>query len=229
MSTNFKIRKVAPATTNKYYIKTTRGGYNKAMLINSKDGNVIPNCTGLVHGRWLECTGITDPRKDRLYLGNAENYYHYTNDGYKRSKLPKVGAIGCYRHKSGHGGHVIFIESMDSKGKITFSESAYDGFRYQYREMTPPYRYSNDYVLQGFILNPYIKETKPASDLKVGDNVVIIATGNGQANGKGKTAGGIGWTRKVMKILPDAVFPYLVGLNGVATGWYKKAALKKKG
>lgn len=36
--------------------------------------------------------------------------------------------------------------------------------------------------------------------LQVGDKVKIIGTGNGNVNGKGHTAYGIGWTRQVLKI-----------------------------
>lgn len=66
----------------------------------------------------------------------------------------------------------------------------------------------------------------PADELKVGDKVEIIATGNGQANGKGKTAYGIGWTREILGIY-DGAFPYRVGSGRGTTGFYKKEALKK--
>ena len=227
-ATNFKIRKVAPAATNKWYIKTTKGGYNKAMMINRTTGSVLPNCCGLVHGRWLECTGITDPAKDRLYLGNAENYYHYTNDGYKRSQTPKPGAIGCYKNIRTGNGHVIFVESVAADGTITFSESAYDGFTYQYRTMKKPYKYSDRYQLQGFILNPYVKEKTEPQPLKVGDKVVIIGTGRATSAGTGGIAYGIGWTREIIRIVKNAKYPYCVGLNRVATGWYQQKALKRK-
>jgi hypothetical protein len=34
-----------PSNDNKYYIKTTKGGYNKCIQIQS-NGSVLPNCVG---------------------------------------------------------------------------------------------------------------------------------------------------------------------------------------
>lgn len=65
-----------------------------------------------------------------------------------------------------------------------------------------------------------------ADELEVGDKVEIVGTGNGQANGKGKTAYGIGWTREILGIY-DGEFPYRVGSGRGTTGFYKKEALKK--
>lgn len=42
----FTERTVAPSGTNKYYIRTTYGGLNKCILIDSSTGSCIPNCTG---------------------------------------------------------------------------------------------------------------------------------------------------------------------------------------
>jgi hypothetical protein len=41
----FTPRTTRPADDNLYYIKTTKGGYNKCIQIQS-DGRVLPNCTG---------------------------------------------------------------------------------------------------------------------------------------------------------------------------------------
>ena len=41
----FTKRTTRPADDNLYYIKTTKGGYNKCIQIQS-DGRVLPNCTG---------------------------------------------------------------------------------------------------------------------------------------------------------------------------------------
>lgn len=41
----FTPRTTRPANDNLYYIKTTKGGYNKCIQIQS-DGRVLPNCTG---------------------------------------------------------------------------------------------------------------------------------------------------------------------------------------
>lgn len=45
MSVTFVKRSTAPASDNLYYIKTTKGGYNKCIQIQS-NGSVLPNCTG---------------------------------------------------------------------------------------------------------------------------------------------------------------------------------------
>lgn len=45
MKVIFKRRETSPSNDNKYYIKTTKGGYNKCIQISS-DGSVLPNCTG---------------------------------------------------------------------------------------------------------------------------------------------------------------------------------------
>lgn len=223
MASNFKIRKTAPSGSNKFYIKTLKGGYNKAIMINSKTGSCLPNCTGLVHGRWLECVGEKDFSKDRLCLGNAGSYYDH-KDGYNRSQTPEVGAIACYK---GGDGHVLFIEKKYADGSVDYSESAYGGKRYRFGHMPKPYKYG-DYIFQGFILNPMIKEDKPKTDeLKVGDKVIIVGKGNAQASGKGKTAYGLTWKRKILRISKGSAFPYCVGLDGAATGWYKASALKK--
>lgn len=63
--------------------------------------------------------------------------------------------------------------------------------------------------------------------LKVGDKVKIIGYGKAQANGGGKTAGGIGWTRYIKKIYTGQPYPYQVGNGTGTTGFYKDSALKK--
>lgn len=46
----FQQRITRPDNDNLYYIKTTKGGYNKCIQIQS-DGRVLPNCTGYArHG-----------------------------------------------------------------------------------------------------------------------------------------------------------------------------------
>lgn len=66
-----------------------------------------------------------------------------------------------------------------------------------------------------------------SGELKIGDTVKIIGTGSSQANGGGTTAGGIGWTRTIIKIQNGAKNPYCVGSGTVATGWYPASSLQK--
>lgn len=69
-------------------------------------------------------------------------------------------------------------------------------------------------------------------DLKVGDKVEIIATGNGSAHGTSNVAYGLGWTRYITAIHEGTAFPYQVGNQGLTdsqntTGFYAKSALRK--
>lgn len=66
-----------------------------------------------------------------------------------------------------------------------------------------------------------------ASTLSEGNKVKIIAAGNGASDGSGKTAGGIGWERQILKFHKGAKYPYQVGDSTGTTGFYKADALKK--
>lgn len=73
---------------------------------------------------------------------------------------------------------------------------------------------------------------KPVEELKVGDKVQIIATGNGASDGSSNTAYGIGWTRYITAIHEGKPFPYQVGNEGRTdsentTGFYSKSAVRK--
>lgn len=151
----FDKRLVAPASNNKFYIKAGKGGYNRAMEINSKTHSCLPNCCGLVHGRWLESQKQTDYNKyDKLCTGNAHSYWG-KNDGYKRGQTPKLGSIICFS-KSGGYGHVAFVEEVKSNGDILTSNSGYSGtyFFTKTLKKSNNYKYSNAYTLQGFIYPP---------------------------------------------------------------------------
>ncbi len=152
----FEPRTSAPSKTNKYYLKAGKGGYNRAKEIDSKTHSCLPNCCGEVHGRWLESQKQTDYNKyDKLCIGNACSYYG-KNDGYKRGKTPKLGAIGCYSGgKSGHG-HVLFVEKIYDNGDILTSNSGYNGTRFFTKKLTKASNYSfgSAYKLQGFIYSP---------------------------------------------------------------------------
>lgn len=152
----FKKRTSAPSTTNKFYLKAGKGGYNRAMEINSITHSCIPNCCGLVHGRWLESQDQTNYKKyDKLCTGDAHSYYKYTKDGYKRGKTPELGSIICFDKKGGSG-HVAFVEEIKSNGDILISNSAYGGSRFFMKTLKKSnnYKYGINYTLQGFIYSP---------------------------------------------------------------------------
>ena len=157
---DYKPRLVAPSYSNKYYIKTTYGGYNKAELINKKTGSVLPDCTGAAHGLFLEAAKNTNPACDNLHTGDAKNYW-YKNDGYERGQTPRVGAIACWEmpgERYGHIGTVVEIKN----GSIHSAMSELDGVRWYYRlipKKNGTYDYSTkkyNWHFLGFIYNPYI-------------------------------------------------------------------------
>lgn len=153
----FEKRTTSPSATNKYYLKAGKGGYNRAMEINSKTHSCIPNCCGEVHGRWLESQKQTDYNKyDKLCTGNAKSYYGKTSDGYKRGQTPKIGAIGCYSGGSSGCGHVLFVEEVYSNGDFLSSNSGYNGSRFFTKKITKSsgYSFGDKYKLQGFIYPP---------------------------------------------------------------------------
>lgn len=148
-------RTTSPSETNKFYIKAGKGGYNLAMEINKVTHSCLPNCCGLVHGRWLESQGQTDYNKyDKLCTGNAHSYY-LKDDGYKRGKTPKLGSIICFSKNGGYG-HVAFVEDINSNGDILTSNSGYSGDRFftKLLKKSNGYKYSNAYTFQGFIYPP---------------------------------------------------------------------------
>lgn len=190
----FVPRTTAPSSTNKYYLKAGKGGYNRAMEIDSKTHSCLPNCVGLAHARWLESQKQTDYEKyDKLPTGNAENYYTYAKDGYKRGKTPKVGAIVCWRKgeagvaKDG-AGHLAFVEDVYSNGDILTSNSAYGGSRYYTKKYTKAsnYRMGTNYTFQGFIYNPVEFEPDDPKKPYSGEFPTLPARGYFKRNDKGK-------------------------------------------
>lgn len=64
--------------------------------------------------------------------------------------------------------------------------------------------------------------------LRKGDKVKIIGTGNGSSLGNANVAGGIGWTRVILRVWEGRAYPYQVGDGTGTTGFYKAEALEKK-
>ena len=144
-------RTTRPANNNKYYIKTTFGGYNKCIKIQS-DGRVLPNCTGYAYGRFMECQ--LNVHSCNLSRANAELWYSHIIDGYQRGQTPKLGAVICW-HSTRSGGHVAIVEEIKDNGDIVTSNSAYNGNYFYMRTLRPPnYYMGSSYTFQGFIYNP---------------------------------------------------------------------------
>lgn len=69
----------------------------------------------------------------------------------------------------------------------------------------------------------------PSTELKKGDTVKITGTGYSNVYGtNGHKAGGIGWTRTILKVWDGKAYPYQVGSGNVTTGFYKASSLQKK-
>ena len=125
--------------------------------------NGLPNCTCYAWGRfWEEGTPQTRPN---LSLGNAQDWYGNTGDGYERGSTPKLGAILCLSGGGGVGvGHVCVVEQINSDGSIVTSNSAYtrnpdymDSYYFYLETRQPPnYDPSGTYGFQGFIYNPNV-------------------------------------------------------------------------
>lgn len=149
----YKPRLTAPSSTDKNWIKDTKGGYNKCLLISGN--SCLPNCVGYAWGRWRELLG-KDPK---LSTGNAENWFTHTKDGYKRGSTPELGAVICWRkgeagQASDGAGHVAIVEKINTDGSIVTSNSAYGGSRFYTKTLKKPYSLGGTYHFQGFIYIP---------------------------------------------------------------------------
>lgn len=158
MSTIYKPRTSAPSSTDKNWLHTSAGGYNSCILITGN--SCLPNCVGYAWGRWRELLGVSP----KLSRRNAELWYGYTADGYKRGKTPKLGAVICYQkgkidNGSDGAGHVAIVEKINSDGSIFISQSAYGGSRFTTKTLAKGYGWSG-FVFQGFIypLVDYVSE-----------------------------------------------------------------------
>lgn len=177
-------RTKAPEADNKSYIHTSAGGLNRCIEISN--GSCIPNCVGYAWGRWTELLGCTP----KLSRRNAEDWYGYTDDGYKRSQTPKLFDVACWKkgrlqNENDGAGHVAVVEQVKSNGDIVTSESVYGGERFRSRAYTKAsgYYLAKGYEFQGFILFPVeIKATEkkvyPKGDYRVTDaSLLHVRTG----------------------------------------------------
>lgn len=149
-------RYTAPSSTNPYYLKYGKGGYNRCLLISGN--SCLPNCVGYAHGRTLEIGGKTSNAK--LPTCNAEDWYATAKaNGLVVGSAPKLGAVIVW--KSGNlwngrdgCGHVGVVEDIASDGTITVSQSNYGGTRFFLTRHRSPYNiYGQTFI--GFIYNPY--------------------------------------------------------------------------
>lgn len=245
----FKIRQSKPGKGNKHFIRTSSGGYNSCIKgkPTDKECDVLANCVGYANGRfneiYSEYTGFKGNKYNTLNC-NAENFIERAKSaGLKIGTVPKPGAIICWQKGktlsgSDGAGHVAVVEKVIDKNTIYTSESGYNNkaFWNSTRKNTNGnWGIGSAYKFRGFIYNPAVKEEeekkpepKPVTkELKVGDKVRIKGYGNGSSYGDSNRAGGIGWTREILKIYKGRKYPYRVGNSKGTTGFYKADALEK--
>lgn len=238
------IRKTRPGSGNKYYIRKANGGYSTCIQGKPTDKwcNVLSNCVGYACGAANEELGLG---YEKYHLNcNAEKFIERAiASGLSVYKTPQVGDIICWEGKGSLAGHVGIVIEVINSNCIKIAQSGWGSTKPFY--ITTNYNnngrwgLSSNYPFRGFIRilknnsTPKPKpKPKPASNtkttkLKVGDKVKIIAKGNSSSNGKGVTAGGISWVRKILKIHSGKAYPYQVGDSTGTTGFYKENALKK--
>lgn len=247
----FVPRLTAPLATDKYWIHTSRGGLNDCIHISG--GSVLPNCVGYTWGRFYELIG----EKPRLSRGNAEDWYGNTADGYKRSAVPKLGAVACWRKgnvgNSADGcGHVAIVEEIKPNGDIVCSNSAYGGTRFYIQTYVKSANYnSGALTFQGFILPPIEFEntgsaitattpavttsavTKPITrNFKVGDVVQFNGTVHYPSSTSTKGTSAKSGKAKITIIAKGAVHPYHIvndGTGSTVYGWVNASDISALG
>lgn len=107
--------------------------YNKYYATNRYTiaGYGMPNCTAYALGRVNQLCDINNLSYNNFsgFHGNGETWGNtgYIGANWIHSQIPKLGAIVCYKDKSGIdiGGHVGIVEKIYSDGTICMSNSAW--------------------------------------------------------------------------------------------------------
>lgn len=196
MSKIFKPRLEAPNKGSKYYDSKNNPFVVSGYGMFQNGGN----CTCYAWGRWYELLG----KKPKLCLHNAAEWYGYTKDGYKRGKMPKLGAIACWSGGDG-AGHVAVVERINSSKDIRTSESGWQSYLFKTVHRDKGYKI-NSYKFLGFIYPPeefvLEEEKKTESVEKVEKSVDTLAKevlagkwGNGSERRKKLTAAGYNYSK----------------------------------
>lgn len=152
-----------PSTSDKNFINTDYGGYSNCIVRNKSNGYTLPNCVAFVHGMWLstitEAVGLEEAKKVEhdMCWGNAEAYWGYTEDGFKRGQTPKLNAIMVWEGKGSLAGHVMTVTTIKDNGDVIATGSDYSGAKFYTREYykSQNYNFSSSYIFKGFIYCPY--------------------------------------------------------------------------
>lgn len=152
-----EIRTVCP-NNNKYYITTSQGGWNKAIVGKpTKAGaNVLANCVGYANGRFAEIIGKN--AIEYQLICNAENFIEKAKGyGLSISDVPTLGGIMVWEGKGSLAGHVAIVERIDSNNQIFTSESAYGGSAFYNKtryNCNGNWDMGSNYSFRGCIINP---------------------------------------------------------------------------
>ena len=148
-----------PESGNPYWTGTAYGGYNRQIIpanygsLSAWYGSVLANCTGYVHGRWMELGSVTSEVYG-ISNGNASTYFSH-NDGYERGQTPRLGAIACYSGGLyGGAGHVAIVEKVNTDGSCVVSQSNYGISIFEV--VTLPANGYNPWASQGLVFNGFI-------------------------------------------------------------------------
>lgn len=114
----------APAEDDPHWISTAYGGLNECLIIDRKNGSVLPNCTGYAWGRMYELIG----EKPLLPKTDARTWFP-AFEGYARGQRAALGAVACWGGTK--YGHVAIVESIGND-YIMCSQSNYGGTRWEY-------------------------------------------------------------------------------------------------
>lgn len=164
----------------------------------------IGNCTWYSWGRFWEISGATSQSEKRptLCTYDANDWWSY-NDGYQRSQTPQLGSVLCLYGGNYSGlGHVAIVEEILPNGNIYTSESALNGYYFQYKLRRPPnYEYDPDdgYIFRGFIINPYAEGGGGGGNLKpwLAGNILKRRKENDNAKSRFTLAV---WDRKLIQL-----------------------------
>lgn len=121
----FKERTIAPSQNNPadypYYFNTTNNPYQYDYG--------MPNCTSYCLGRMNELLDLNSMSYPNYsgFLGNAEVWGQegYIGENWERGNTPKLGAIAVWERAG--GGHVAFVEGINSDNTIKTSNSGWAG------------------------------------------------------------------------------------------------------
>ena len=141
-------------------------------------------------------------------IGYVIFYYHLDTIAVKKGQLVNrntvLGNTGTTGRSTGIHAHIgLFKKSEWSK---PFSQRVWE-----------------DFEAFEYIAAP---EKPECQAFKKGDVVTIVKPGNASSLGGGKVSYGIGFTRKILDVLPGRLFPYRVGDNSGTTGFYTAEALQ---